>query len=100
MADVSALTEAYIPLEALDGGRVMLHVGNGTGNNVTADLPTKLTNIMSAQICPEAYNAGAGAGIEVFYCARTITAGKVAVLRKADDVGFDDFAFLLAGKVY
>jgi len=100
MADVSAITEAYIPLEALDGGRVMLHVGNGTGNNMTADLPTKLTNIMSAQICPEAYNAGVGSGIEVFSCTRTIATKKVPVARKADDPAFDDFSFLLAGEVY
>ena len=100
MADVSAITEAYIPLEALDGGRVMLHVGNGTGDNTTADLPTKLTNIMSAQICPEAYTAIAAAGIEVFFCSRTITTGKVPVARKVDDPAKDDFSFLLAGKVY
>ena len=100
MADVSAITEAYIPLEALGGGRIMLHVGNGTGDNTTADLPTKLTNIMSAQICPEAYNAGAGAGIEVFSCNRTITTGKVPVARKVDDPVFDDFAFMLVGRVY
>ncbi|MBA7649235.1 hypothetical protein ES703_57030 [subsurface metagenome] len=100
MADVATITEAYIPLEALDGGRVMLHVGNGTGQDTTAELPTKLTNIMSAQICPEAYNAGAGSGIEVFSCDRTISTKKVTVDRKADDAAKDDFAFLLAGKVY
>jgi len=100
MADVSVITEAYIPLEALGGGRVMLHVGNGTGDNTTAELPTKLTNIMSAQICPEAYNAGAGAGIEVFSCDRTITSAKVTVDRKVDDPALDKFAFMLVGKVY
>ncbi|MBA7553929.1 hypothetical protein ES705_46533 [subsurface metagenome] len=100
MADVASITEAYIPLEALDGGRVMLHVGNGTGQATTAELPTKLTNIMSAQICPEAYNAGAGSGIEVFSCTRVIATKKVPVARKADDAAFDKFAFLLVGEVY
>ncbi len=100
MADVATITEAYIPLEALDGGRVMLHVGNGTGQDTTAELPTKLTNIISAQICPEAYNAGVGSGIEVFFCDRAITTKKVTVARAADDAAKDDFAFLLAGKVY
>ncbi|MBA7483533.1 hypothetical protein ES707_19048 [subsurface metagenome] len=101
MADVASITEAYIPLEALDGGRVMLHVGNGDMDaDTTADLPTKLTNIMSAQICPEAYNAVVGSGIEVFSCTRVIATKKVPVARKADDAAFDKFAFLLVGEVY
>jgi len=100
MADATGVTQAYIPLEALDGGRAMLHIGTATGGNTTIELLTKLTNIMSAQICPEAYNAGAGSGIEVFSCDRAITTKKVTVGRKADDAAFDDFAFLLVGKVY
>lgn len=100
MADVATITEAYIPLEALDGGRVMLHVGNGTGQATTAELPTKVTNIMSAQICPEAYNIAAAAGQEVFFCDRLLSSKKVTVARKVDDTGFDKFSFLLAGEVY
>ncbi|MBA7699923.1 hypothetical protein ES703_108629 [subsurface metagenome] len=100
MADVGTITEAYIPLEALDGGRVMLHVGNGTGQATEADLPTKLTNIMSAQMCPEAYDISAAVGVEVWYCNRTISSGKVTVGRKVDDTAHDDFSFILAGKVY
>lgn len=100
MADATAVTQAYIPLKALGGGRVMLHVGNATGGNTTIELPTKLTNIMSAQICPEAYNAGVVSGIEVFFCDRVLTTKKVTVARKADDPAFDDFAFMLIGKDY
>ena len=100
MADATAVTAAYIPLKTLGGGRAMLHVGNATGGNTEIELPTKLTNIMSAQICPEAYNAGEAAGIEVFFCDRVLTTKKVTVERKADDPAFDDFAFLLIGKDY
>ena len=100
MPDATGVTQAYIPLQTLGGGRAMLHVGNATGGNTTIELPTKLTNIMSAQICPEAYNAGAGSGIEVFFCDRTVTTKKVSVERKADDAAYDDFAFMLVGKDY
>jgi len=99
MADATTITEAYIPLKALGGGKAMLHIGNATGGNTTIELPTKLTNIMSAQICPEAYNAVAAAGIEVFSCDRTVTLARVTVDRKVDDPAFDDFAFMLVGRV-
>jgi len=100
MADISATEEMYIPLKGLGGGKLIMHIGNATGDGVTNELATKLTNIISAIITPEAYAAGAGAGIDVYFCDRALTSGRVTVQRKVDDPGADEFQFILIGKVY
>ncbi|GAI88827.1 unnamed protein product, partial [marine sediment metagenome] len=103
MANISATEEMYIPLTGLDGGRLMMHIGNATmldAAGISDELLTKLTNIICAIITPKAYNAVAASGIEVFFCDRAITTGRVTVQRKVDDPGFDEFQFILIGKVY
>jgi len=100
MADIQATEEMYIPLEAQDGGRLMMHIGNATGDGVTNELLTKLTNIICAIITPEAYAAVAAAGIDVYFCDRVITTGRVTIQRKVDDPGADEFQFILIGEVY
>lgn len=100
MADISATEEMYIPLTGLDGGKLMLHIGNATGDGVTNELLTKLTNIICAIITPEAYNAGAASGIDVYFCDLAITSSRVTVQRKVDDPGADEFQFILIGEVY
>jgi hypothetical protein len=100
MANISASEEMYIPLAGLDGGKLMMHVGNATGDGVTNELATKLTNIICAIITPEEYNAVAAAGIDVYFCDRAITSGRVTVQRKVDDADHDEFQFILIGEVY
>jgi len=100
MADIAATKEMYIPLEGLDGGRVMMHIGNATGDGVTNELLTKLTNIICAIITPEAYAAVAAAGIDVYFCDLALTSSRVTIQRKVDDPGADEFQFILIGKVY
>ena len=100
MANIAATEEMYIPLPGLDGGKLMMHIGNATGDGVTNELATKLTNIICAIITPEAYAAIAAAGIDVYYCDLAITTGRVTVARKTDDPGADEFQFILIGEVY
>ncbi|MBA7483532.1 hypothetical protein ES707_19047 [subsurface metagenome] len=103
MADIAATEEMYIPLTGLDGGKLMMHIGNATildGAGISDELATKLTNIICAIITPEAYAAIAGAGIDVYFCDLALTAGRVTIQRRVDDPGADEFQFILIGKVY
>jgi len=100
MANIAATEEMYIPLEALDGGRLMMHIGNATMASVSSELATKLKNIICAIITPEAYAAVAASGIDVYYCDLALTTGRVTVARKVDDPGADEFQFILIGEVY
>lgn len=104
MANIAATDEMYIPLTGLDGGKLMMHIGHATMLDVAGisdELATKLTNIISAILTPDAYNAAiAAAGIEVFFCDLGITTGRVTIQRKVDDPGFDGFQFILIGEVY
>ncbi|MBA7649236.1 hypothetical protein ES703_57031 [subsurface metagenome] len=100
MADIAATEEMYIPLTGQDGGRLMMHIGNATGDGVTNELLTKLTNIICAIITPEAYAAGAASGIDVYFCDLALTSSRVTIQRKVDDPGADEFQFILIGKVY
>ena len=100
MADVISITEAYIPLGALGGGKLVAHVGNGDlAGNTEGELPTKLTDVIMAQITSHDYNAAAAAGVEVWSCDRAITSNKVTIARKVDDDGHDKFNFLLIGRI-
>ncbi|MBA7649237.1 hypothetical protein ES703_57032 [subsurface metagenome] len=96
---LTALTEAYIPLTGQDGGRLMMHCGNGDmGAATTIELPTKLIEILMAKITPGSYEDVAADGGQVFFCDRVITAAKVSIERKVDKGG-DVFSFLLIGRV-
>jgi len=96
---LTALTEAYIPLTGLDGGKLMMHVGNADmAAGTTVELPTKLIEILMAKVTPGSYVDGAANGLQVFFCDRVITAAKVSIERKVDGGG-DVFSFMLIGRV-
>lgn len=93
------VTEAYIPLRGVDGGRLMLHCGNADmGAVTTIELPTKLIEIIMAKITPGSYDDVAADGGQVFFTDRVITSGAVSIERKVDKGG-DVFSFLLIGRV-
>ena len=99
MADCTAITEAYVPLRGVDGGRLMMHCGNANmGAATTAELPTKLIEIIMAKLTPGAYDDAAANGGNVMFTDRVITSGKVTIERKVD-AGGDVFSFLLIGRV-
>ena len=103
MANIAATEEMYIPLTGLDGGKLMMHIGNATmldAAGISDELLTKLTNIICAIITPEEYTAVAAAGINVYFCDLAITSSRVTVQRKVDDPGADEFQFILIGEVY
>lgn len=96
---LTALTQAYIPLTGLDGGKLMMHCGNGDmAAGTTVELPTKLIEILMVKLTPGSYVDGAADGLQVFFCDRVITAGKVSIERKVDGGG-DVFSFLMIGRV-
>ncbi|MBA7699924.1 hypothetical protein ES703_108630 [subsurface metagenome] len=100
MANIAATDEMYIPLTGLDGGKLMMHIGNATMASVTSELLTKLTNIICAIITPEEYFAAAGAGIDVYFCDRLVSSSRVTIQRGVDDPDHDEFQFILIGEVY
>jgi len=96
---LTALVEAYIPLTGLDGGKLMMHCGKADmAAGTTVELPTKLIEILMVKITPGSYDDAAGAGGQVFFCDRVISAGGVSIERKSDEGG-DVFSFILIGRV-
>lgn len=100
MANISATWETYIPLKALDGGKLVAHIGYATGDTASNELATKLAEIKCAIITPAVFAVGAGAGgLNVYFCDRAISSGRVIIARKADAAGDDIFNFILIGRV-
>jgi len=99
MADCTLITEAYVPLKGLDGGRLMMHCGNADmGAATDAELPTKLIEILMAKLTPGSYDDGAIVGGNVMFTDRVVTSKKVTIERKVD-AGGDTFSFILIGRV-
>ena len=106
MADATVVNEAYIPLKALGGGKLVAHIGNATWDaydSVTNELPTDLANIREAIITPGGYVAAAAVGAQVMSCDRTVSSDKVTIERKVtgdtSGGGPDTFSFVLIGEI-